>query len=140
MIQFRSATANPSDIQTILDFWVHNAENDSRPTDTSDALIGLIIRDPEALILAIEDNEIVGTVIAGWNGWRCCLYRLAVREDKRKQGIGKLLVGQAVQRFETFGGTRIDAMILDDNETAHEAWASYGFVQQDNWSRWVKNI
>lgn len=106
MIQFRSATTNPSDIKAILDFWMHNAENNSRPTDTSEALISLINRDPDALILA----------------------------------IGKLLVNQAVERFKTFGGTRIDAMILDDNEMAHKAWASYGFVQQDNWSRWVKNI
>jgi len=140
MIQIRVGTTKPSDVTEILDFWANNAENNSRPTDSSVALIGLIARDPDALILAIENGEIVGTVIAGWNGWRCCLYRLAVREDKRKQGIGQLLVDQAIERFKAFGGTRIDAMILDENETAHKAWASFGFEPQDNWSRWVKNI
>lgn len=140
MIQIRVGITQLSDIAAILDFWAEHAENNSRPTDSSDALIGLIARDPEALILAIEDDEIVGTVIAGWNGWRCCLYRLAVRKDKRKQGIGRLLVDQAIERFKTFGGTRIDAMILDENEIAHKAWASYGFTVQEDWSRWVKNI
>jgi len=140
MIQFRFGTTEPSDIAEILEFWTDHAENNSRPTDSSEALLGLIVRDPEALILAIENDEIVGTVIAGWNGWRCCLYRLAVRQDKRKQGIGKLLVDQAIERFRTFGGSRIDAMILDENETAHKAWASYGFNAQDDWSRWVRNI
>jgi ribosomal protein S18 acetylase RimI-like enzyme len=140
VIHIRVGAGKPSDIAEILDFWAIHAENDSRPTDSSEALLGLISRDPEALILAIENDEIVGTVIAGWNGWRCCLYRLAVRKDKRKQGIGKLLVDHAIERFKTFGGTRIDAMILDENETAHKAWASYGFDPQDNWSRWIKNI
>lgn len=140
MIQIRVGTNEPSDIEEVLNFWANHAENNSRPKDSVDALHSLIERDPEALILAIENDEIVGTVIAGWNGWRCCLYRLAVREDKRKQGIGKLLVDQAIKRFKTLGGTRVDAMILDENETAHKAWASYGFVVQDDWSRWVRNI
>ena len=140
MIQIRVGTTKPSDVTEILDFWTNHAENNSRPTDSSDALLGLLARDPEALILAIEDDEIVGTVIAGWNGWRCCLYRLAVREDKRKLGIGKLLVDQAIERFKALGGTRIDAMILDENVTAHKAWASYGFSLQEDWSRWIKNI
>ena len=140
MIHIQVGVKGSSDIAEILNFWANHAENNSRPMDSSDALIGLIARDPAALILAIENDEIVGTVIAGWNGWRCSLYRLAVREDKRKQGIGKLLVDQATERFKTFGGTRIDAMILDENETAHKAWASYGFEFQDNWSRWVRNI
>lgn len=140
MIQFRFGTTEPSDVKAILEFWTYHAENNARPTDTSDSILTLIVRDPEALILAVENDEIVGTIIAGWNGWRCCLYRLAVREDKRNQGIGGLLVERAVERFRAIGGTRIDAMILDENVTAHKAWASYGFVRQDNWSRWIKNI
>lgn len=140
MIQIQVGTAKPSDIAKILDFWANHAENNSRPSDSSDALLGLLERDPDALILAIEDDQIVGTVIAGWNGWRCCLYRLAVREDKRKQGIGKLLVDKAIERFKSFGGTRIDAMILDENVLAHKAWASYGFSPQEDWSRWIKQI
>lgn len=140
MIQFRCATTEPSELTEVLAFWAKHAENSTRPTDTVEAILTLIVRDPEALILAIEDDEIIGTIIAGWNGWRCCLYRLAVREDKRKQGIGRLLVDQAEERFRSIGGTRIDAMILNENETAHKAWASYGFVLQSNWARWVKKL
>lgn len=140
MIHIQVGVKTSSDITEVLGFWANHAENSSRPMDSSDTLTALIARDPDALILAIENDEILGTVIAGWNGWRCSLYRLAVRDDKRKQGIGKLLVDSAIERFKSFGGTRIDAMILDENETAHRAWTSYGFEPQENWSRWVRNI
>lgn len=140
MIHFRLATNEPEEIANILDFWVQNAENGSRPTDTADAIRTLVEKDPEALILAVDNDEIVGTIIAGWNGWRSGLYRLAVREDKRSQGIGRLLVERALERFIALGVSRVDAMVLDDNETAHSAWASYGFTRQNNWSRWVKNL
>lgn len=140
MIHFRLATNEPREIAEILDFWVSNAENGSRPTDTADAIRALVEKDPEALILAVDNDEIVGTIVAGWNGWRSGLYRLAVRADKRSQGIGRLLVERALERFISLGVNRVDAMVLDDNEAAHTAWASYGFTRQDNWSRWVKSL
>ena len=140
MILFRLATSDPHGIAQILDFWADNAENGSRPTDSADAIRALVEGDPEALILAVDNDQIVGTIIAGWNGWRSGLYRLAVREDMRSQGIGRLLVERALERFISLGVNRVDAMVLDDNETAHNAWASYGFTRQNNWSRWVKNL
>lgn len=140
MIHFRLATNDPQEIQEILEFWITNAENGSRPTDSEAAVRALITKDPEALILAVDNDAIVGTVIAGWNGWRSGLFRLAVREDMRSQGIGRLLVERALERLRDIGVGRVDAMVLDDNERAHSAWESFGFVRQDNWSRWVKTL
>ena len=140
MIHFRLATSDPREVSEILEFWKSNAENGSRPTDTAEAIEALVMKDPEALILAVDNDEIVGTIIAGWNGWRSGLYRLAVREDMRGQGIGRLLVERALERFRSLGIHRVDAMVLDDNEIAHTAWASYGFSRQNNWSRWIKNL
>lgn len=134
------ATNDPQEVAKILNFWITNAETGSRPIDTADAIRALVDKDPEALILAVDNDEIVGTIIAGWNGWRSGLYRLAVREDRRSQGIGRLLVERALDRFISLGVKRVDAMVLDDNESAHSAWASYGFMRQNNWSRWVKNL
>ena len=129
-----------SELAEILEFWIRNAENGSRPTDTAEAIQALIQQDPEAPILAVDNDEIVGTIIAGWNGWRSGLYRLAVREDMRSRGIGRLLVERALERLRDLGVGRVDAMVLDDNEVAHKVWESYGFIRQDNWSRWVKNL
>jgi ribosomal protein S18 acetylase RimI-like enzyme len=140
VIHFRLATDEPREISQILDFWASHAENGSRPTDTAEAIRTLIEKDLEALVLAVDNDEIIGTIIAGWNGWRSGLYRLAVREDKRSQGVGRLLVERALERFASLEVSRVDAMVLDDNETAHSAWASYGFTRQSNWSRWVKNL
>ncbi len=138
MIHFRLAANEPNELAEILEFWISNAENGSRPTDTAEAIQALIEQDPEALILAVDNDKIIGTIIAGWNGWRSGLYRLAVREDMRSQGIGRLLVERALERLRDLGVGRVDAMVLDDNEQAHKAWEAFGFVRQDNWSRWVK--
>lgn len=116
------------------------AEDAHRPDDTARAVEALVARDPDALILAVRDGAIVGTVVAGWDGWRCHLYRLAVDPGHRRQGIGRLLVDAAEQRFRRLGGTRADAMVLDGNAPAHQAWGATGYARQAEWSRWVKPL
>jgi ribosomal protein S18 acetylase RimI-like enzyme len=132
--------ASTEDLPAVLGFWQVAAENESRPADTSDAVTALFHRDPEALILAVDGTDIVGTIIAGWDGWRCHLYRLAVAPWRRREGIGGLLIAAAEERFRSFGGTRADAMVLDENPAAHGIWAAHGYRRQGEWSRWVKPL
>ena len=132
--------ARAGELPAILEFWQVAAENDSRPADTTAAVEALHRRDPDALIVAVDGAEIVGTVIAGWDGWRCHLYRLAVAPCRRREGIGGKLIAAAEGRFADFGGTRADAMVLDDNAGAHGIWAAHGYRRQPRWSRWVKPL
>ncbi|GAB2613855.1 N-acetyltransferase [Paractinoplanes abujensis] len=132
--------AESSQLSDVLRFWLTAAENEGRPADTPAALAALHLRDPDALIVALDGERIVGTVIAGWDGWRCHLYRLAVAPDRRREGIGAALVEAAERRFRALGGTRVDAMVLDGNERAHAIWAARGYHRQDDWSRWVKPL
>jgi ribosomal protein S18 acetylase RimI-like enzyme len=132
--------AEPHELNAVLAFWRTAAEDAHRPADTHAALATLHLRDPDALILAVDGNDIVGTIIAGWDGWRCHLYRLAVAPGRRREGIGRALVAAAEQRFRILGGTRSDAMVLDDNEQAHQIWGAGGYHRQEEWSRWVKPL
>ncbi|MBU2667730.1 GNAT family N-acetyltransferase [Actinoplanes bogorensis] len=129
-----------SELHEILRFWTTAAENDSRPADTAEALAALHRRDDQALIVALDGERIVGTVIAGWDGWRCHLYRLAVAPGRRREGIGAALIDAAEERFRALGGTRVDAMVLDGNERGHAIWAARGYRRQEDWSRWVKPL
>ncbi|MFC7529421.1 GNAT family N-acetyltransferase [Actinoplanes sp. GCM10030250] len=137
-VEIRAAGAG--ELAAVLEFWQVAAENESRPADTMAAVEALHGRDPGALIVAVDGGEIVGTVIAGWDGWRCHIYRLAVAPWRRREGIGGRLVAAAEERFRQFGGTRVDAMVLDENDAAHRIWGTSGYRQQDDWSRWVKPL
>jgi ribosomal protein S18 acetylase RimI-like enzyme len=134
----RHATAD--DLPSVLAFWQVAAEDAHRPADSAHALEALLARDPEALILAVDGAEVVGSVIAGWDGWRCHLYRLAVSPARRRQGIARLLLAAAEERFRAFGAGRADAMVLDGNDLAHPAWRARGYAPQAEWSRWVKPL
>ncbi|MEU6797397.1 GNAT family N-acetyltransferase [Nonomuraea wenchangensis] len=131
----------PDDVKDVLDFWLLAAEGTDRH-DSPDKVVALVERDPEALLIAElpDGGELVGTLIAGWDGWRAHLYRLAVHPGHRRRGIATALLAAAEARFAAFGAFRADAMVLDDNVLAHPAWSAAGYQPQPEWSRWVKPL
>jgi ribosomal protein S18 acetylase RimI-like enzyme len=154
MTDLRIRAATPADLDTVLAFWKTAAEGTSI-SDDRDGVARLVERDPEALILAERGDpeqgdpergdserggELVGTVIAGFDGWRCHLYRLAVHPRRRRQGIASALLAAAEERLVRLGGRRGDAMVLVRNESAHHAWRAAGYAPEEHWRRWVKPL
>ena len=137
MIKVR--TASVDEVPALLAFWARAAEGTSI-TDDEDGVARLLARDPEALLVAERDGLIAGTVIAGYDGWRCHLYRLAVDPDLRRQGIAAALLAAAHERFAALGGRRADAMVLDRNELGQHAWRAAGYRAEEQWSRWVRPL
>lgn len=139
MDDLRIRAAGPSDIDDVLAFWQEAAEGTSI-SDDRDGVARLIARDPEALLLAERGGTLAGSVIAGFDGWRCHLYRLAVHPAHRRRGVATALLAAAEERFAALGGRRGDAMVLDENALAHHTWSAAGYAREPQWSRWVKPL
>ncbi|WP_406056119.1 GNAT family N-acetyltransferase [Streptomyces sp. NBC_01077] len=139
MIDLQIRAATPDDAEAVLAFWEESAEGTSISDDVH-GVTRLVERDPEALVLALADGRIVGSVIAGWDGWRASLYRLAVLPSYRRRGISSALLRAAEERFVALGGRRADAMVLEANETGRRLWTAAGYGREERWRRWVKPL
>ncbi len=95
---------------------------------------------PAALFVAERDGEIVGALIATWDGWRGNMYRLAVREDHRRQGIGLKLTRAGEEYLHSRGARRVTALVAFDDGDAGGFWDSAGYPQDAEIGRRVRNI
>jgi ribosomal protein S18 acetylase RimI-like enzyme len=137
MVTLRSG--RPGDAESVLGVW-RDAEAEPTTTDDPERVRRLMTADADALIVAEDDGRLVGTVIAGWDGWRGGIYRLAVVPDHRGQGLGRRLVEDAVGRLRAAGASRLSAIVVDDNKGAMAFWTATGWHRQTARARFVKNL
>ena len=88
MAEFVVRPARMDDFDAVLDLWRTAAKNDSRPAGSRAAVVAVLERDPAALLVAVSEDQLIGSLIAGWDGWRAHLDRLDVRPDSRRHGVG----------------------------------------------------
>ncbi|HUH08009.1 MAG TPA: GNAT family N-acetyltransferase [Egibacteraceae bacterium] len=129
----------PEEIAAVLDLW-RLAGAEPSATDDERSLLALIERDPDSLMIALSDGEIVGTLIAAWDGWRGQMYRLAVAAAHRRRGIGRTLVADAERRLAKLGTRRVNALVLGETDGAIAFWESVGYVHHRGIRRHVRTL
>ncbi len=128
------------DVLGVLELW-DRAGGARSSTESADDVGGLLLRDPEALLLAeTNEGEIVGSLIAGWNGWRGSFYRLAVDPGHRRRGLATALVRAGEERLRALGARRLDAIVAADEPDAMAFWSAVGYELQLDRSRFVNNL
>jgi GNAT superfamily N-acetyltransferase len=132
-------SATPAQFGAILSFWVDATEVRSS-TDDIAGLTTLYEEDPDALLVATEDGAIVGTLIAAWDGWRAGFYRMAVRPDRRRHGIGRALVAAGESRLRMLGARRLSLLAVESHRDAMEFWQSLGFRPDPEEMRFVRDL
>jgi ribosomal protein S18 acetylase RimI-like enzyme len=130
--------AEPSDSAAVLALWLE-AETHPTTTDDPESVHQLLAHDPGSLLVAESDGTLVGSIIAGWDGWRGSIYRLAVSPSARRRGVAGALVREAERRLQALGARRLQAIVLSDDPRAIAFWRSSGWEEQDHRKRFVQS-
>jgi ribosomal protein S18 acetylase RimI-like enzyme len=109
-------------------------------TDTELALRRLLDRDPDSLLLAEVEGEIVGSLICAWDGWRGSFYRLTVHPTWRRRGVATALVRAGEGRLRELGALKLTAIVASEDEGAAAFWEAAGYRCQAARSRFVRML
>ncbi len=124
----------------VLELWGGSRSEHASTPDRVGDVERLISDSPAALLVAEREGEIVGALIAAWDGWRGNMYRLAVHEDCRRQGVGVELAQAGEEYLRGRGATRVTALVAFDDEVAAGFWESAGYPQDPVIGRRVRNL
>jgi len=89
---------------------------------------------PELFLVATDAGELVGTVMAGYDGHRGWLYYLASDPTRRGEGIARALVGEAEERLLAMGCPKVQLMVRPGNDTARGFYDALGFEPFETWA------
>ena len=124
----------------MLDLWAEARSGHASTSDRVEDVERLVEDSPAALLVAVRDGEIVGALIAAWDGWRGNMYRLAVRVGQRREGVGLDLVRAGEGYLRERGARRITALVAFDDEAAGGFWDAAGYPRDREIGRRVRNI
>jgi ribosomal protein S18 acetylase RimI-like enzyme len=111
------------DCGAVLEVWRRAG---SLPTATDDlaALERLMERACSTLLVAVRAGTVVGTAIAGFDGWRGAVYRLAVVPEERRRGVARRLLDACEAWLRDQGAVRLHVTVALTEEHAVGFWES----------------
>lgn len=134
--------ARPSEVDEVLALWAAAYDRTpSRAADEREAARRLADGGARGCLLVAEDSgRLVGTVIAGWDGWRGNLYRLAVAPAHRRREIARRLVAAGEAHLRARGARRVSALVARDDRAALAVWSTAGYLDEPLTGRFVKEL
>ena len=85
---------------------------------------------PELLFVAMADNELVGSIIAGYDGHRGWLNLVAVAPTHRGHRIGTKLVEHAIDELKRLNCGKVNIQIREGNEQVIAFYRHLGFAPE----------
>ena len=131
---------NQDDINAVLDLWVLARSEHASTPDRREDIERLVEDSPAALLVAEAAGQIVGVVIAAWDGWRGNIYRLAVHPEYRRRSIGMQLTQAAEDYLRSCGVHRVTALVAFEDRAAGSFWDAADYPQDAEIGRRVRNI
>ena len=108
----------PEDYPAVYDLWAHAGSGiQLRVSDEPEEIAKKVAHDPDLFIVAEnERGEIVGAVMAGFDGRRGLIYHLAVAPECRERGLGTALMDEIEARLRAKGCLRAYLMVVPGEE------------------------
>jgi len=128
------------DAPAVLELWTEERSEHASTADSLDDVERLIGNSPAALLVAERGGEVVGALIAAWDGWRGNMYRLAVSKEHRREGIGIGLTRAGEEYLLSRGVRRVTALVAFEDDAAGAFWESAGYPRDREIGRRVRDL
>ena len=123
----------PEDYDAAAHFW-KNIERGVvfGRSDTKEEIAKKIARDPDLFLVAENNNEMIGTVVGGFDGRRGMIYHMAVADGYREKGVGSQLLVEVEKRLQAKGCLKCYLVVLSDNVEAAQFYEHHGWQHMSN--------
>jgi ribosomal protein S18 acetylase RimI-like enzyme len=120
-----------SDEAAVVELW-REVFPDAPAWNVPEADIGRKLKvQRELFLVATVGQEIVGTVMGGYDGHRGWVYYVVVSPRRRRQGIGTALMKQVEEELAQLGCPKINLQVRASNEEVVRFYKSLGYEVEE---------
>lgn len=120
----------PGDEAAVIDLWQRC--NLLRPwNDPHKDIQRKLSIQPELFLVGLYEQQLVATIMAGYEGHRGWINYLAVAPEQQQRGIGRVMMDAAETRLHTLGCPKINLMVRSSNAAVLAFYEQLGYKQDE---------
>ena len=119
-----------TDREALIDLW-RAVFPDDPPHNEPAAVLTAKLAVDDLVFVAGGRGRLDGACMAGYDGHRGWLYAVAVRDEARRQGLGRALVEAALAALRERGCIKVNLQIRADNAAVESFYRALGFATED---------
>jgi hypothetical protein len=119
------------DEQDVITLWTQVLGYTASHNNPSRSLRRKLNHDRDLLLVALDENRVIGTVMGGYDGHRGWLYSVAVDPAHRRRGVATALVRHMEQLLADRGCPKINLQVMLSNPHAVAFYRSLGYVVEE---------
>jgi len=124
--------AKETDIPFMLKLWRDSPGVGLGAGDDEDSLAAFMRKNPSTCLVMKYQDNIIGTVLAGFDGRRGYIYHLVVHRDFRGQGYGKRLLQEVVMQLKAIKAGKIHLFVFNNNSLAMALYEKQGWIKRND--------
>jgi ribosomal protein S18 acetylase RimI-like enzyme len=120
----------PGDAAAVIDLWEQCGL--TRPwNDPAKDIARKVAHDDDLFLVAVAADELIGSVMAGYDGHRGWINYLAVAPVHHGRGVGTLMMADAELRLLNLGCPKVNLQIRNDNGAAEAFYNAIGYSNDE---------
>ncbi len=122
-----------SDYDAVYNLWINTPGMGLNSVDDSRGGIEKFLkRNPDTCFVAVDNEKIVGIIMAGNDGRRGYIYHTAVIPEFRGKHVAKNLVEKVLVALENEGITKVALVVFKGNQAGNGFWEKIGFTVRED--------
>jgi len=119
-----------ADYQKVYKLWGKTEGIGLSDADEKENTARFLDRNPGTSFVAYDGSLLVGALLCGNDGRRGYVHHLAVRESRRRLGIGSTLIKGCLAKLEKLNIHKCHLFVFVDNSDAISFWESIGWEKR----------
>jgi ribosomal protein S18 acetylase RimI-like enzyme len=122
--------AHPTDQPAVIALW-HHCQLTRPWNDPARDIARKLTTQPDLFLVGTVDDQLIATLMAGYDGHRGWINYLAVSPDHQRQGHARALMAEAERRLHTLGCPKVNLQVRSTNEHVLAFYHHLGYTPDD---------